>query len=73
MIVKNNAASVSIIFLKSAPRRQLSITSFIYMSVAVVTRKTKTPFLTKFKIAKLKINAFFHTATVNKTLVIKRK
>ena len=57
MIVKFNAFSVPMIFL-SGLRRQLSITFFVRMSVAVLTRKFKMPFLSKFKIMKLKIDAF---------------
>ena len=57
MIVKFNAFNVPMIF-PSVLRRQLSITSFVQMSVAVHTRKSKMPFLTKFKIMKLNIDAF---------------
>ena len=58
MIVKIYAFSVSLNFLESALPRELPITSFMHRSVAVVTWKSKIPFLTKFKIMKLKIDAF---------------
>ena len=57
-MAKFTTFSVSIIFLQNALRRQLSITSFIPMSVAVLTCKSKILFLAKFKIMKLKIDAF---------------
>ena len=44
VIVKINDFSVFIIFLQSAVRRELSITSIIHMSVAVITCKSKIPF-----------------------------
>ena len=56
-IFKINAFSVSMIF-PNVLQRQLSITSFIHMSVAVVIWKSKIPSLTNFKIMKLKIDVF---------------
>ena len=41
MLVKINAISVSIVFLQSDLGRLLSVTSFILMSVAAVTWKSK--------------------------------
>ena len=56
MIVKINAFSFSIIFLQSALWRKLSITPFIHVPVAVVT--VQNTLSTKFKIMKLKFDAF---------------